>query len=198
PKGRHGGGLFGARPRFLSVSSGRQPQNPAFDHARGLGRLGYRIVEQEPRQRDAGDRRVERVFAGPGRAKAVQQGSPDRVEIQPLVGPDTSKQLLAADSSRLPLRLGEDGDAQCSQQEGWVHLPDHRMAAGEQVRQRAIERPEGGAVESRCEQLAPDARRGSADLAWTEYPEDRPSLGQLVADTRGERPLTERPSDNNA
>src|SRR5262249_47367947 len=124
----------------------------------------------------------------------VQQGSPDRIEIQPLVGPDTGKQLFAADSSHLLLRLANSGDAQCSQQEGRVHLADHRAAAGEQVVKRAVERPQGDAVEPGCEQLAPDARRGSADLAWTKYPEDRPGLGQLVADTRGERCVAEHPA----
>jgi hypothetical protein len=48
--------------------------------------LRHRAVQEQLRQRDAGDRRVERILAGARGSKAAAQQSGHGVQIHPAIG----------------------------------------------------------------------------------------------------------------
>ena len=64
----------GAAPvSCLDRPSGGRPESALDAPRRGWERVRHRAVEHEPRQRDAGGRRVERILAGRARLEAVAQ-----------------------------------------------------------------------------------------------------------------------------
>src|SRR5206468_1863468 len=96
-------------PRLLPAElTPTEAEDPSLHAACVVRGLRDRVVEQKPRERDAGDRRVEGILTGARRPEAPLQKAPDGVEIEPGVG-SGARPLIARTGRerRIPERLPE-------------------------------------------------------------------------------------------
>ena len=63
-------------------------------------RLRHGAIEQQLRERDAGNRRVERILAGFRASETVAEKTGDGVQIESTIGPDTLEHRAAAGGAR--------------------------------------------------------------------------------------------------